>query len=168
MASTDVGGMAMRVQCKMSTGTATVAVFDPACLEHRLEDTADWWSDEDEELQEINAGNVLFASTHVDGGYAITVDGSAAAESDGGVRALLRCASGRFFVGAGEQVPGDGVLPDTNYGGGTYVEVGAGSYVVVVRHRVPGELEVSIARTDGEARNAFTTSPELPWPKGGE
>ena len=58
--------------CRFGTGTATLAVFDPACLEHRLDDVADWWSDPTDEVAEINAGNVLFVATGSDGTYEVS------------------------------------------------------------------------------------------------
>ena len=41
------------------TDTATLAIFDPAALAHRITDTADWWSIAEDALAEINAGNCL-------------------------------------------------------------------------------------------------------------
>ncbi|WP_276311056.1 DUF6386 family protein [Paenibacillus silvae] len=53
----------------MDTDTATLCCYDLAALEHRLEDTADWWSIPEDELQEVNAGNCLFLNLGDDGLY---------------------------------------------------------------------------------------------------
>jgi hypothetical protein len=150
----------MTTQCRMTTGTATLAVFDPACLEHRLDDSADWWSVPSEELVEINAGNVLFVSTGADGTYDVVVsDTDPSGTSADKVCALLRCVSGNIYVGAGEEVP----RPSTTYGG-TLLTVQPGSYSVTVVHPVAGQLLVSIVPSHCAASNSFTASPRVEWP----
>jgi hypothetical protein len=47
-------------ELKIQTDTATLAVFDPACLQHRHSHYCDWWSDPDEELKDVRAGHALF------------------------------------------------------------------------------------------------------------
>ena len=76
------------------TDTATLAIFDPAALAHRITDTADWWSLAEDALAEINTGNVLFVDLGRDGSYAVEIRrGLDAAPADALV-ARLRIASG--------------------------------------------------------------------------
>jgi hypothetical protein len=42
------------------TDTATVAVFDLEAIRHRMNDTADWWSIAEDEILEVNQGNIAF------------------------------------------------------------------------------------------------------------
>lgn len=42
------------------TNTATVVIYDLVSLKHRVNDDADWWSFPEDEVVEINKGNVLF------------------------------------------------------------------------------------------------------------
>ena len=157
----------MIARCGVVTGTATLAIFDPACLEHRVDDEYDdWWSDPSEEVAEINAGNVLFVSTGVDGAYDVSIfdaEQPAAPVPIDAVHATLRCVSGQIYVGAGEEVPAGGLRPSTEHGG-TLLTLAPGSYAVTVAHPVAGQLVVSIVATGVEAKNTFSDSPRLEWP----
>lgn len=42
------------------TDTSTIAVFDLEAIRHRMNDTADWWSIADDEILEVNQGNIAF------------------------------------------------------------------------------------------------------------
>ena len=99
------------------TDTATLAVFDPVRLKHRLDDHADWWSLTKDEVADINAGNVLFVSTGLDGDYVLNVYFEAAPHSVSPISlsALIGCDSGELCFHAGEYVPADGMMPDTKY-----------------------------------------------------
>jgi len=154
----------MIAQCRFKTDTATLVVFDPACLEHRLNDEFDdWWSDATEEVAEINAGNVLFVSTGADGTYEVSIFDTEQPVLTNTVHATLRCVSGHVYVGAGEQVPAGGIRPSTEYGG-ALLTLAPGSYAVTVAHPVAGQLVVSIVATRADAKNAFADSPCLDWP----
>ena len=56
------------------TDTATMCIFDPASLKHRLDDDCDWWSIADSELEEVNRGNVAFLNLGSDGVYSFTLE----------------------------------------------------------------------------------------------
>ena len=58
---------------EISTDTATICVFDKACLRHRINDVGDWWSLPNNEMQEVAAGNVLFLNLGDDGCYSVNV-----------------------------------------------------------------------------------------------
>lgn len=91
------------------TGTATLAIFDLACLQHRVSDDADWWSIPEDEIEEINRGNALFLNLGEDGEYRVIIrddlDDTCASLS-------LRVPSGRVFIGAGEDTSGGDLEPD--------------------------------------------------------
>ncbi|MGM1019737.1 MAG: DUF6386 family protein [Bacillota bacterium] len=50
-----------------TTDTATFCLFDTEALKHRLDDEPDWWSVEEDELGELNQGNVAFFNLRADG-----------------------------------------------------------------------------------------------------
>ena len=111
------------------TGTATVCVFDPALVRHKLDDDCDWWSIPGAELAAVNAGQVAFFNVGGDGAYDIALYAELA-EPHASVH--LAVVSGRVFIGAGEDVTGGGLEPDLACGG-LFVDVPAGSYRVQAR-----------------------------------
>ncbi|WP_215409223.1 DUF6386 family protein [Janthinobacterium sp. JC611] len=114
---------------RIVTGTATLCVFDPALLRHKLEDDCDWWSIPGAELAAVNAGHVAFFNVGGDGAYDIALRAELAEPH---VVVHLAVASGRVFIGAGEDVTGGGLEPDTAYGG-LFVDVPAGNYRLLAR-----------------------------------
>jgi hypothetical protein len=140
----------------MTTGTATICVFDPAALKHRVADYADWWSDEDEELKEVNAGNVVFVALGSDGQYQVE------AWPEGGswlggrvVTATLRCPTGRVFIGPGEDVSGGGFEPDRRRTSGRFVQVPIGVYNVAVCRLAAWQIGVKLEPAGAGGPNAF-------------
>ncbi|MGK5060636.1 DUF6386 family protein [Janthinobacterium sp. LB2P49] len=134
---------------RIVTGTATLCVFDPALLRHKLDDDCDWWSIPSAELAAVNAGQVAFFNVGGDGAYDLVVHDELAEPH---VVVHLAIVSGRVFIGAGEDVTGGGLEPDTAYGG-LFVDVPAGSYRVMARR--DGEL-ISLAFVpDTRSSNAF-------------
>jgi hypothetical protein len=101
-----------------------MCVFDLKAIKHRLHDDADWWSIPAEELEEVNAGNVAFLNLGTDGVFTVDV---VEEQCPGGVTSLLRCPSGRVFIGAGEEVTSDGLEPEGIRGGG-FLEIAPGNY----------------------------------------
>ena len=114
---------------RIVTGTATLCVFDPALLRHKLEDECDWWSIPSAELAAVNAGQVAFFNVGGDGAYELALHAELAEPQ---VNVHLAVVSGRVFIGAGEDVTGGGLEPDTAYGG-LFVDLPAGSYRVQAR-----------------------------------
>ena len=112
---------------KIVTDTATLVIYDLNMLKHRLDAHFDWWSDPDEELIEINQGNVLFVGLAEDGAYEVEVlnesgePGPQAGEgSESVVRAVLKNSSGRFYIGPGEAVTSEGEEPEESVSGHFY------------------------------------------------
>ncbi|MDP1978672.1 DUF6386 family protein [Undibacterium sp.] len=114
---------------KFVTDTATMCVFDLACLKHRLEDDADWWSIPSAEIQEVNNGNVAFLNLDSDGKYSVSIV-DAIAEPD--VSVNLKFNSGRVFFGAAEEVSSDGLEPEA-LRGGMFLEFPVGFYALHIK-----------------------------------
>jgi hypothetical protein len=145
---------------RVATNTATIVIFDPSCLKHRLEDACDWWSIPDEEVAEINDGNVLFLSTGADGVYDVEV---AAIEPDDGakvVEALIKNESGRFFVGAGEYTTGDRVEPRAEYGN-VFVKYPPGVYRLRAWMSDGDKVCLSVTQATEFRQNQFKDSPSI-------
>jgi hypothetical protein len=134
------------------TDTATLCVFDPQRLRHRLVDDADWWSIPSAEIEEINNGNALFVNLGADGRYYVTVEHAAAISE--GTSVLLAVESGRVFVGAGEEATADGLEPDGIHGGG-FIKLPAGTYQLTMRRIGAHEVALSFATAEGRARNSL-------------
>ena len=142
-------------ECKftLTTSTASVCIFDPECLSHRVDNQPDWWSDFMEEIDEINKGNVMIVGLGVDGTYEATVDG-ANDDSCESVTALVRCRSGCFFVGPGEEITGGGFEPATlNNRTGIFVDLTPSTYRVTVAKRHSNQISIGFELEDGDASN---------------
>lgn len=142
------------------TGTATICVFDPEALKHRLADYSDWWSDEDEEIKEINAGNVLFVALGSDGRYEVEVRPNSPFDEPG-VSAVLKCPSGNVFVGPGEDVTGGDLEPTGRRTTGRFTLLNPGRYEVKVCRLGPWRLGVSLLATTSAEENGFEIGPSL-------
>jgi Family of unknown function (DUF6386) len=53
----------------ITTDTATICIFDPERVQHRLSDRPDWWSVRSEELKELNSGSIMIVNVFADGCY---------------------------------------------------------------------------------------------------
>lgn len=144
---------------KFKTDTAALAIFDPTCLRHRRTDTCDWWSSVADEVAELNAGNLLVVGLGADGVYSCKIfrdrEPYPAAASD--CRALVKSEIGCFYIGAAEEIPGEGVGCSTVYGG-VMISAPAGTWEVQVYTDAPASLVVRIREVNCEARNTFAES----------
>lgn len=122
------------------TDTATLCVFDPAGLRHKLDDDCDWWSIPCAELAAVNAGQAAFFNLGGDGAYALEV---LATVADPQASVHIAVVSGRVFIGAGEDVTG----------GGRFMDLPPGGYRVLARR---DGARISLAfLPDARSRNAF-------------
>ncbi|WP_307718144.1 DUF6386 family protein, partial [Enterobacter hormaechei] len=48
-------------------------IYDLVSLKHRVNDDAEWWSLPENEVEEINKGNVLFLNLGYDGVYKVLI-----------------------------------------------------------------------------------------------
>ena len=134
---------------RIVTGTATLCVFDPALVRHKLEDDCDWWSIPSAELAAVNGGQVAFFNVGGDGAYDLVVHDELAEPH---VSVHLAIASGRVFIGAGEDVTGGGLEPDTAYGG-IFVDVPVGACRVQA-HRDGARISLAFV-PDARSSNTF-------------
>ena len=111
---------------KFVTDTSTLCVFDLSCLKHRIDDDVDWWSIPEEELSEVNLGNVAFLGLGTDGEFAVEVVNSI---SQPIIKTNLKVCSGKVFIGAGEEVTADELEPDCVRGGG-FISLDVGNYIL--------------------------------------
>lgn len=131
------------------TNTATVCVFDPAGLRHKLADDCDWWSIASAELAAVNAGQAAFFNLGSDGVYDVALHG-ALAEAQASVQ--IAVVSGRIYIGAGEDVSGAGLEPDAACGG-LFLDLPAGNYCVQAR-RDCARISLALLPSNG-CGNAF-------------
>ncbi|MEE4816127.1 DUF6386 family protein [Pseudomonas alliivorans] len=91
------------------TDTATMAIFDLAAIKHRISDTSDWWSIEEDEIDEVNKGNIAFLDLGSDGSYVVKIQ-EEVDDEDGSLN--LSFPTGQVFIGAGEDTTGGELEPD--------------------------------------------------------
>jgi hypothetical protein len=144
----------MLVETEFVTDTATLCLFDEEVMKHRLDDTADWWSDPFEELEEVNEGNALFIGLRSDGKYKARIRLDDRAAPGNALTARVKCSSGHLFVGPGEEMCGEGIGPDTETGG-VFLDLAPATYEASIRFTALGELEINLRRTEDEASNSF-------------
>lgn len=136
------------------TDTSTLCVFDVAALRHRIEDECDWWTVPNEELSEMNDGNVAFIGLGEDGKYQLEMKSSL--ERNEACTVLLSCPSGHVFIGAGEEVTGGGLEPEA-IRGGMFTTVIPGRYRLAIRRNSIREIVFSLNQHEGETKNHFTS-----------
>lgn len=95
----------------ISTDTATLSVFDLDAIKHRVGDTADWWSLPEDEIEEVNKGNIIFIGLGDDGIYEVNVTEHINTPD---VTLFLKAPSGFIFIGAGEDTSGGDLEPDSS------------------------------------------------------
>ncbi len=146
---------------QIATDTATLVIYDLDQLQHRIDDDCDWWVDQDQELEEINKGNVLFVGLDEDGFYDIEIkSGSPEQELDDVVSARLKNSSGRFFIGPGEAVTGEGEEPEeSRYG--HFFKVPPGDYEVSVAADEDHKLLIWLNPAEKFEPNHFADPPAL-------
>lgn len=142
----------MELEFVFSTDTATVVLFDPEAVEHRKKDRADWWSNPFEELEELNAGNLVLFDLAQDGEYVTKI------VTESGVKlpatcAKLKCISGSIHVGPGETLPGGGRGP-SKYGGGI-LDLAPGVWIISARRLGDYQIELRADPTNADAKNKF-------------
>jgi hypothetical protein len=97
-------------------------------LKHRIDDDADWWSLPENEVEEINKGNVLFLNLGDDGAYKVLIKHDVD-EYTGAL--FLKVPSGKVFIGAGEDVTGGDLEPDdSDVISGEFITLDPSSYEV--------------------------------------
>lgn len=132
----------MSNEIKVITDTATLCIYDLEALKHRLEDTPDWWSIPEDELAEVNRGNVAFLNVGSDGLYHIE---RVPIIKRPDVQMMLNVPSGRVYAGAAEDVTGDELEPE-DLDNGQYITVEPGVYTLAVG-RKEQKIEFALIRS---------------------
>lgn len=57
----------MRKIISIQTDTTTLVIYDLMSLKHGINEDVDWWSLPEDEVEEVNKGNVLFLNLGDDG-----------------------------------------------------------------------------------------------------
>ncbi|WP_407821694.1 DUF6386 family protein [Enterobacter pseudoroggenkampii] len=63
----------MRKIISIQTDTTTLVICDLISLKHRINGDVDWWSLPEDEVEEVNKGNVLFLNLGDDGAYKVNI-----------------------------------------------------------------------------------------------
>ena len=63
----------MRKIINIQTDTTTLVIYDLMSLKHRINEDVDWWSLPEDEVEEVNKGNVLFLNLGDDGAYKVNI-----------------------------------------------------------------------------------------------
>lgn len=116
-----------------------MCIYDLATLKPRLKEGADWWTLPEAEVGEANRGNALFIGLGDDGDYEVTLVDELPSFQ---LSLNLRCPSGRLFIGAAEEVTGDGLEPEA-LRGGKFLDVAPGNYLVLLT-RGPHGIDLKI------------------------
>lgn len=112
----------------LQINTSTMIIYDLVSLKHRVSDDADWWSLREDEVEEMNKGNVLFLNLGDDGAYKVHIKNDVD-EYTGSL--FLNVPSGKVFIGAGEDVTGGDLEPDDSDAiSGKFITLEPGSYEV--------------------------------------
>lgn len=104
----------------VQTDTATVALFDMATLQHRVDDDGDWWTIAVSAEPEVASGKVCIVSVADDGVHQVRVTTEGLTPDERAyacdvAKCGLEVSSGRVHVLGGEWLPGEGLTPpDTN------------------------------------------------------
>ncbi|NJQ18138.1 hypothetical protein HCO69_00620 [Pantoea sp. LS15] len=134
----------MRKIISIQTDTATLVIYDLMSLKHRINDDADWWSLPEDEVEEINKGNVLFLNLGDDGAYKVHIKNDVD-EYTGSL--FLNVPSGKVFIGAGEDVTGGDLEPDdSDVISGEFITLKPDSYNVKYKKH-GSDVLISFAKT---------------------
>lgn len=143
---------------RLVTDTSTICIFDPDCLEHRIDDAGDWWTIPEDELLELNRKNIIIVALPADGFYDVCFVEDFDPNPDDAVQAFIECKSRTFFVGAGEYIPGeDMTLSDwrPEYVSGITIKAEKGTHLAILKLYQPGKLQVQIKPAHGTNTNSF-------------
>lgn len=140
----------MKKNFSFTTDTATLSIFDLASLKHRVNDDPDWWSIPDDEIDEINKGNVLFLNLGNDGDYTVEIQDDL---NEGYGQLFLKVPVGKVFIGAGEDTSGGDLEPDgADYMSGVFLELYPGAYKVKFK-KEKSNIMLSFTKSESGVNN---------------
>ena len=140
----------------IGTGTAAFCIFDLEALAHRLDDDCDWWSVEEDEVEEINKGNCIIFGTGIDGGFDFEIFENEVI-SEPNLEVIIKAPSGKIYIGAGEEISGGNTYPKENsqYYNGIFLNLEKGNYLVTIKND-SSNIKVAISKTNKDAINKLT------------
>ena len=145
-----------------ATDTSTICVFDIANLKHRLNDACDWWSIPEDEVLELNQGNLIIAALPQDGKYEVSILDEFKGHFDFHLSVNLNCDSGEIFIGAGEHITGDEAEPkDWKYLGGKLINLEQGNYKIDMHLFELNKIAVTFTKNPEVKLNNFSLPLEL-------
>ncbi|MDE9541173.1 DUF6386 family protein [Xenorhabdus bovienii] len=140
----------MKSSFSFTTDTATLAIFDLQAIKHRKTDTSDWWSIPDDELHEMNKGNIAFLGLVDDGVYSVELVENI---ENPNIEVCIKSPSGEIFIGAGEDTTGGDLEPDdSEYISGKKIFVTPGSYTILVK-KEDNNLLISLVKCQCYSNN---------------
>jgi len=143
----------MNKKFSFTTDTATLSIFDLASLKHRVNDTPDWWSIPEDEIDEINKGNVLFLNLGTDGEYLVEIIDDTNQEYD---TLFIKVPTGKVFIGAGEDTSGGDLEPDdSGYVSGEIINITPGNYNVQFRNE-KNTIKLRFTSSENSVNNITT------------
>lgn len=145
---------------EFATDVATICVFDPERLKHRLSDVADWWTIDSQALEEINKGNAILLDVFSDGYYSIYIHDGPVSSKDRAIEARINCPTGNLYIGPGEMVTGEGLEPDPELGG-SMISIKSGNYLLTIANQGIHKIEIGIVTISNDYTNNFSELPKL-------
>lgn len=137
------------------TDTSTLCLFDPEVIRSRLMDSADWWSDPYEELNEVNLGNILIIGLGSDGIYSVELFIREHANlQQKQLAARIKCLSGVIYIGPGEDITGDGIEPSER-SSGEFIHLEKGTWLAEFIKKSENALALYLNPIEGNSINSF-------------
>ena len=146
------------------TDTSTLCIFDIENLKYKLDDPhLDWWTIPEDEVLELNKGNLIIAALPADGKYKVCLETDFSSNFAHHVSANLSCKSGEVFLGDGAHITGDGMEPH-NWGShlsGRFLNLEPGNYKLDLYFFEDYKIAVTFCKNTDVKFNDFITPLQL-------
>lgn len=150
----------MSKSVKIKTDTATIVIFDPKELNHRLQDSPDWWTSPKEALKEINSGNALFINVEEDGVYTLHILNKPPSTTIKSIETGLTIRSKEVCIAGGELTTGGGLEPGSD-AGGAFIPIEPGYYEISVWRKKHNDINIAFTKVDHITKGTFKSVPKL-------
>lgn len=139
------------------TGAASIVLYDPEVLHHRVEDVPGWETIQRFRQEEVAARNLLYIELGGDGIYEVALENG---EADPDKALSLRCQSGVFQLSAAERLPSEGTEYE-QLDHGVFLAVEQGDYAASVR-RDGMHISITLQKADPFENEGSTRILRLP------
>jgi len=134
--------------------TSTICVFDLESLAHYRNDDGDSWTIPEDEIRELNQGNLIIAGLPNDGVFNVKVSDKGEVNAKHKVVANLKCPSGKVFVGDGAHITGDDIDPtDWRDLCGVILSIESGNYQINISLNKDADITVTFMSIEGPGVN---------------